>query len=89
MAYEIQFSHRAAKEFASLHADVQERLVPKIDSLGIDPRPRGCTKLEGSLKNAYRVRVGDYRLVYTIDDENSVLEIVRIGHRRDVYRGIT
>lgn len=88
MAYEIGFSHRAAKAFASLERDQQERLAPKIDALAIDPRPRGCEKLEGADKNAYRIRVGDFRVLYTIDDELEFLEVIRVAHRRDVYRGL-
>ena len=61
------------------------RLVAKINSLAIDPRPPGCQKLTGSEK--YRVRQGAYRVVYSIEDDRLVVTVVRVAHRRDVYRG--
>ena len=85
--HELAFTHKAAKQFSKLTPDVQKRLVPRIDALGEDPRPNGCEKLEGE-SNAYRIRVGDYRIVYTIDDGWAQVTIARIAHRRDVYRGL-
>ena len=87
MPYEVSFSHKAARQFARLTRDVQTRLLPKIEALTADPRPRGCEKLEGP-SDAYRIRVGDYRVVYTIDDASAVIGITRVAHRRDVYRGL-
>lgn len=87
MAYEISLSHKAVRQFAKLMRDVQARIHPKIDALAEQPRPPGCDKLEG-LGDAYRIRVGDYRIVYEIDDARQQITITRIAHRRDVYRGL-
>ncbi len=83
MAYEVELSSRAAREFLKLPKQVQERLAPKIDQLAEDPRPPGAEKLS---LDAFRIRVGDHRVVYTVDDSAAIVTIARIGHRRDVYR---
>jgi mRNA interferase RelE/StbE len=59
-------------------------MVPRIEGLASEPRPHGCEKLSGL--EQYRVRQGDYRVVYGVDDEARVVIVVKIGHRRDVYR---
>lgn len=87
MAYEVSLSHKAARQFSKLTRDVQRRICPKIDGLSDDPRPAGCEKLEGS-SGAYRIRVGDYRIVYSIDDSKEAVLVTRIAHRRDVYRDL-
>jgi mRNA interferase RelE/StbE len=84
-AYEIVFGHRASKGFQGLPPQVQKRLVPRIDALSIDPRPSGCEKLTGE-KGAFRIRVGDYRIVYRVDDVTRTVSVDRIAHRKDVYR---
>ena len=63
----------------------RQRIVSRITSLSEDPRPRGCEKLSGR-DEKYRVRQGDFRIVYSIDDEGPSVTIVKIGQRRDVYR---
>ena len=60
------------------------RLAPKIERLGADPRPGGCRKLNGH-KDLWRIRVGDYRVVYVVDDDRKMVSVTRIAHRRDVY----
>lgn len=85
--YEIEFTHRAFREFQALPHAAQSRIATKIELLEQDPRPRGVEKLEG-IKNAYRIRVGDYRVVFEIDDEHDLVRVVKVGHRRDVYRGL-
>lgn len=64
MAYEIRFSHKAAKQFADLESGTHRRVAPLIDALADEPRPHNCKKLQ-DMKNAYRIRVGDFRIVYT------------------------
>lgn len=86
-AYDIDFLHRAAREFAKLTKDVQRRLTPKIDALAIEPRPQGCEKLEGT-RDAYRIRVGDYRVVYLVHDDSAAVLVTRVAHRRDAYRNL-
>jgi len=64
---------------------VRRRLVAAIEALAVDPRPTACEKLAAATE-AYRIRQGDYRAVYAIDDKARVVTIVRVGHRREVYR---
>lgn len=84
-SYEVEFSSRAARAFLKLPREAQQRLAKRIDALSKDPRPIGCEKLTGL--DAYRVRVGDYRVVYDVDDGARIVTIANVGHRREVYRG--
>jgi mRNA interferase RelE/StbE len=63
---------------------LNDRIRTAIDSLAGDPRPRGAVKLAG--RNDYRIRVGDYRVIYAVDDEERLIIVARIAHRREVYR---
>jgi mRNA interferase RelE/StbE len=85
VAYTVEIKRSAAKELAALPADARRRVSAKIESLANDPRPPGCEKLAGE-QNAYRVRTGDYRIVYEIRDTELIVTVIRIGHRREVYR---
>ena len=85
MAYEIEVIRSAARELRRLDSQVRRRVLAKIESLKADPRPAGCRKLTGS-EDLWRVRVGEYRVVYTIRDARLVVVIIRARHRRDVYR---
>jgi mRNA interferase RelE/StbE len=67
-----------------LPATVVARIVPRLERLASTPRPPGCKKLKGGDKE-WRIRVGDYRLVYVIDDKAGIVDVTRISHRRDVY----
>ena len=87
MAYRIEFKPSAAKEFSQLPKNIQKRITAKVNTLADNPRPRGVEKLEGR-ENRYRIRVGDYRVIYEIHDEVLLVLVVRIGHRREVYRGL-
>ena len=84
MAYKIELSAAAKRAFGKLPKATQERLAETIDGLARQPRPNGSTKLTG--QDLYRVRSGDYRVIYRIEDERLVVLVVKIGHRRDVYR---
>jgi len=84
MSYTVQILRRAQKELAELPGNVFERACEEIRLLGQEPRPSGCRKLTG--REGWRIRVGDYRIVYKIDDDQKVVTIVHVGHRRDVYR---
>lgn len=84
MAYEVRISETAAKTIAAMHPNVIERIKRKILALADDPAPAGVKKLQG--EGAYRVRVGDYRIVYSIDRGQLIVWIVRVAHRREVYR---
>ncbi len=82
---EIDFEPRALKALRKVHQPDQARIVNRIGSLAADPRPANGTKLVG-LEDAWRVRQGDYRIIYTIDDAAGVITITKIGQRGDVYR---
>lgn len=84
MIYKIIFSKKVLKELSSLPVKDGKKVVSTIEDLVQDPKPVGSKKLKGS-ENKYRVRVGDYRIIYSIDDNILTIEIIRIGHRRDVY----
>ena len=82
--FRLTISRSAIKEFEALPPDVIERVREKIRSLARDPRQPGAKKLQG--RREYRVRVADYRILYTIDDGEKVVDITTISHRSDVYR---
>lgn len=84
MSYRIFILRRAQKELAGLRGDSYERVRNAIASLTDNPRPRGCRKLLG--REGWRIRIGDYRVVYEIDDEGRELTILHIGLRKDAYR---
>lgn len=83
--YQIEFSKKAQKQFKVLPKSTQNRLIAKINLLSENPRPVDCKKLKG-VKDLFRLRVGDYRVVYTIEDEYLLILIVEVGHRREVYK---
>ena len=85
MSYEIEVAPQAARQFKKLPRDAQERVGRCIDGLGADPRPPGCEKISGHA-NLYRVRAGDYRVVYQIHDDRLVVIVILVGDRRDIYR---
>lgn len=82
---EVQIARRALRVLATLPRKEQQRVRAAIDLLADNPRPPGCTKLSGE-DSAYRVRVGVYRIVYEVIDDQLLVHVVRIGHRREVYR---
>lgn len=84
MTYQIEFAKRAAKQFKALPIKEQERLQPKIDALATEPRPGGVVKLSGE-EDLYRIRVGNYRILYAIQDAQLLVLVVKVGHRREVY----
>jgi mRNA interferase RelE/StbE len=84
MAYEIEFTAAAKKQFDRFPSSLQRRLAEVIDSLGEQPRPPQCAKLAG--QDLFRVRCGDYWVIYRIDDRVLLVLVVKIGHRREVYR---
>jgi mRNA interferase RelE/StbE len=84
VSYTIELRPAALRDFKSLSGDIQRRVSRKIDSLADDPRPPGAEKLSGH-ENLYRVRVGDYRILYELRNPTLVI-IARVGHRREVYR---
>ncbi len=84
MSYSVVFTSSAARDLRRLPEDVRRRVVAALQGLANDPRPPGCVKLSGG--DEWRIRVGDYRVVYRVDDTARQVTVTRIGHRRDVYR---
>jgi mRNA interferase RelE/StbE len=84
--YAIEIKQSAAREIETLPLREPRQVVERIGRLADDPRPRGCEKLAGGER--YRVRQGDYRIVYSVEDALLTVWVVKVGHRRDVYRGL-
>ncbi|GAA6621553.1 type II toxin-antitoxin system RelE family toxin [Scytonema sp. NUACC26] len=84
MTYQVEFTSRASKQLAKLSTDLQQRIKTKIYELAENPRPAGVIKLENS--DRYRIRIGSYRVLYEIEDYLLIVTVVRIGHRREVYK---
>ena len=83
--YSLEIKRSAARELERLPTKKDRRLmVDRISRLAADPRPHGSEKLAGDTR--YRVRQGPYRIVYEVDDASRIVRVVKIGHRRDVYR---
>jgi mRNA interferase RelE/StbE len=82
--YSITFARSARKELESLGAPLIERIFPRIGALAREPRPKGCRKLRGE-KNLWRIRVGDYRVIYAIYDDKRVVDVIVVRHRRAAY----
>ncbi len=85
MAYKVAFSKSAQKELSRLPKNIYLKAEIFIDGLIQNPRPAGCKKLVGS-KNTYRIRVADYRIIYDVYDDIIEILIIKIGHRKDVYK---
>ena len=86
MAYSVEFAPSTARDFRKLTREVQHRLARAIDELGANPRPRGAKKLQGE-DDIWRIRAGDYRIIYEIQERRLVVMVVRVAHRREAYRG--
>lgn len=83
--YRVEFTSAAACKVRKLDRPVRARLLNAIESLATSPRPDEVKKL-ASTENAWRIRVGDYRIIYSIEDDVLVVTVVRVAHRREVYR---
>ncbi|MCD8140497.1 MAG: type II toxin-antitoxin system RelE/ParE family toxin [Planctomycetaceae bacterium] len=84
MKYRVGYRDIANRQLRKLPASVQNRVIAAVDKLASNPRPPGCRKLQG--RPGYRIRIGDYRVVYEIHDQIITVEIIGIGHRKDIYR---
>ncbi|NQT25916.1 type II toxin-antitoxin system RelE/ParE family toxin [candidate division KSB1 bacterium] len=82
--YKIEFIKSAVKELNSIPDKDINKIIKKIQSLEQNPRPDGCVKLTG--KEQYRIRQGRYRILYSIEDDRLIIFVVKIGHRKDIYR---
>ncbi|MDZ7876853.1 MAG: type II toxin-antitoxin system RelE/ParE family toxin [Saprospiraceae bacterium] len=83
MPYLIQIRKSAQKQLDKLSDDVADELLDAIEGLAANPRPSGCKKLKG--REGYRIRKGDYRIIYNIFDNVLTIDIVAVGHRREIY----
>jgi mRNA interferase RelE/StbE len=85
--YRIEVTRDALRALAKLDKPVRRRVQVAIDGLGQNYRPSGVIALQG-LRGAYRLRVGNYRVIYTVDDNRLVVLVVELGHRREIYRDL-
>ncbi|GEO07648.1 type II toxin-antitoxin system RelE family toxin [Segetibacter aerophilus] len=83
--YSIEVKKSALKELAQITLPYSRKIVEAIDNLATNPRPEGVKKLKG--EEAFRIRVADYRIIYTIEDVIKIVEVQRIRHRKDAYKG--
>ena len=83
--YRVEVSRPAARQIEALDKTTQARIISRLEALEGDPRPSAAKKLKGE-RGTWRVRVGDYRIVYAIEDNRLLILVVKVGHRREVYR---
>lgn len=84
MSFQLVSKRSFDKEFAGLPKDIQRRVADAFLALGENPFPPGCVKLKGTA--SYRIRVGDYRVIYHPDPPNKIIRLLAVGHRREIYR---
>lgn len=85
MSYRVEFTSAAARQVRKLPGPVRGRVLDAVAQLAEDPRPHGAKKLAGE-RTAWRIRVGDYRVIYDVVDERLTVTVVRAAHRREVYQ---
>jgi mRNA interferase RelE/StbE len=85
MGYQLLIEKKAKKQLSSISEPYFTRIVDAIEKLSFEPRPMGSRKLIG--RDGYRLRVGDYRIIYSIKDKELVIFVLEIGHRKDIYKG--
>ena len=86
MTYTLLMERQAEKDLRQLPPGMLRRIDARLLALAEEPRPRGALKLKGKEGEGWRVRVGDYRILYTVDAQQKVVKVYRIGHRREAYR---
>ena len=86
MAYRVEISKKAEKELKNIDRNTALRIGIRLMALGNEPRPRQSVKLKGT--DFHRLKVGDYRVIYQIKDSEEIVNVLSVGHRREVYRGI-
>ena len=83
--YEVYLGRAAERDLRQLSAENFHRVIPQIKALAENPRPSGCHKITGS-KSDWRIRVGEYRVIYEIDEKTRAVRVMRVRHRREAYR---
>ena len=84
MTYKVEIDQAAKRQLKKIPQAMLQQIGAAIDALALDPRPQGSTKLKAS--DFYRVRVGDYRIIYEIQDKHLIILVVSVGNRRDIYK---
>ncbi|HYM20758.1 MAG TPA: type II toxin-antitoxin system RelE/ParE family toxin [Candidatus Kapabacteria bacterium] len=84
MSYSVIIKRSAEKELERLDDTIHDRIIESIIGLKEEPRPRGCEKLKG--QENYRIRIGEFRVVYAIDDKTRIVEIIKIADRKEIYK---
>ncbi|WHU57727.1 type II toxin-antitoxin system RelE family toxin [Trueperella pyogenes] len=85
MRYHVEFTSAAARQVKKLSRPTRERVLSAVEALAANPRPQGSRKLVGE-QRAWRIRIGEYRIIYEIFDDSLIVTVVRAAHRREVYR---
>ena len=88
MSYKIVFKRQAQKELNKISNPYALKIALAINELSNNPRPAGCKKLNVPDVNLWRIQSGDYRIIYSIEDVVKIIEVIRIGHRGDVYQNL-
>jgi mRNA interferase RelE/StbE len=83
--HEVSIERTAQRDLKDLPSQIFRRIILHVQALAQNPRPPGCHKITGS-KSDWRIRIGDYRVIYEIDDKAKVVRVMRVRHRREVYR---
>jgi mRNA interferase RelE/StbE len=83
-SYKVEWKRSAVKELRALSKDAVKKILRAVEQLPANPYPSGVRKLVGS-EHTYRLREGDYRVIYTVTSSSLIIEIIRVGHRKDVY----
>jgi mRNA interferase RelE/StbE len=86
MTYSVRISKSASKEIELLPKHKVTRVMSKIEELGFNPRPPGCKKLAGTAEKLWRIRSGNYRIVYSVEDEIKIVEVRSVGDRKNIYK---
>lgn len=84
--YKVQFSKHYLKDLEKIPKKDREQIRQTISSLSVNPRHDGCKKLKGTSEPLYRIRCGDYRVIYTIQDKVLVVLVIEVGHRKEIYK---
>ena len=86
MAYRVEIENRAAKQVTALQTAIRDRVLDALEGLAKEPRPAGCMKLKGRAAPAWRIRVGDYRILYRIHDDLEIVRVYGVLRRDEAYR---
>ena len=85
MIYKIVISEIALRELYKLPPKINKQISTQVDTLALNPRPQGCKKLKAEKDILWRIRVGDYRVIYAIEDKIKIVQVRKIGHRKNIY----